>query len=186
MESWKDSWNILEFRHGNFVVTLSGHMAYFLAPKCVMPHFEDAFPFIVSYIHCHTHNVHEILKKRVTLTPTYQIYERNPWVMFRYPYPLLSGVWQTRAFSMVVKKIYTLHSKKTNFGPGHLFLLHSMYKQNIYLHRGLKLNWSSKLKNFITLMLIIYLIEHICLSLLLQHKKDTWFNPSYQFWWKYK
>ena len=30
--------------------------------------------------------------------------------------------------------------KKTNFGTGHLFLLDSTYKQNIYLHLGLKLN----------------------------------------------
>ena len=74
--------------------------------------------------------------------------------------------------------------KKANFGPGHLFLLDSMYKQNINLQQGLKLNWSNKLKNLITFMLIIYLIELIFLTLLIQRKKGTWFNPSYELWWK--
>ncbi len=33
-------------------------------------------------------------------------------------------------------------------------------------------------------MLIIYLIEHIFLTLLIQRKKSTWSKPSYEFWWR--
>ncbi len=77
------------------------------------------------------------------------------------------------------------YTQKSKLWTRHLFLLDSTYKQINYLNWGLKINRSNKLEKLITLMLIIYLIEHILLTLLVQCKKGTCFHPSYEFWWKY-